>query len=257
LLRRRLAGVDLETCRQLEWRRGRVPPGRLGGVLLDEICSLVEELVAAAAEARAPAPARTIDLVVPLTDGRQLRGTVGGVHGDTVVRVGFSRLRPRDRLGSWVRVLALTAVAPGRDWSAVTIGRAGRAGVGTSTVLAPEKDAATTVLAQLVALYDNGLRAPLPIPERAACSYAEQRHAGAPTDRAWESAETEWLGRNNFPGERDGAAAGLAWGPAAPMSVLSAAPAQPGSGWPGESTWFGATARRLWEPLLTMERTDR
>jgi exodeoxyribonuclease V gamma subunit len=257
LLRRRLAGVDLETCRQLEWRRGRVPPGRLGAVVLDEVCALVEDLVAAAAGPRAIAPAHTVDLVVPLAGDRQLRGTVGGIHATTVVRVGFSRLRPRDRLAAWIRLLALTAARPEEDWSAVTVGRAGRTGVGTSTVFAPEQGAAITVLGQLVGLYDRGLRTPLPIPERTACTYAEQRHAGAPADRAWEAAEIEWMGRNNFPGERVGAAAVLAWGAAAPMSVLAASPARPGSGWPGETSWFGATARRLWDPLLTMERSDR
>jgi exodeoxyribonuclease V gamma subunit len=257
VLRRRLAGVDLETCRQLEWRRGRVPPGRLGSAVLDEVCALVEELVAAAAKPRAVAPAHTVDLVVPLAGGRQLRGTIGSVHGSTVVRVGFSRLRPRDRLGAWVRLLALTAARPQEDWSAVTVGRAGRSGVGTSTLFAPEPDAAITVLGQLVGLYDSGLRSPLPMPERTACSYAEQRYAGVPVDRAWEAAEIEWLGRNNFPGERTGAAAVLAWGVDAPMSVLAASPPPPGTGWPGESSWFGATARRLWDPLLTMERADR
>ena len=200
LLRRRLAGVDLETCRQLEWRRGRVPPGRLGGVVLDEMCALVEDLVAAAAGPRAAAAAHTVDLVVPLAGARQLRGTVSGVHGNTVVRVGFSRLRPRDRLGAWVRLLALLAVAPEGEWSAVTIGRAGRTGVGTATVFAPERSAALTVLSQLVGLYDSGLRAPLPIPERTACSYAEQRHAGAPADRALTPPRPNGWAATTFPG---------------------------------------------------------
>ena len=195
LLRRRLAGVDLETCRQLEWRRGRVPPGRLGGAVLDEICALVEDLVAAAAEARAAAPAHTIDLVVPLTDGRQLAR--------------HDRPGSRHTVGPGGLLPTATARSAGRLGAAARAdGRGARTGIGPRSPSvapggpvsarrpssAPEQDAAITVLDQLVGLYDNGLRAPLPIPERTACSYAEHRHAGAPVDRAWEAAETRMVG---------------------------------------------------------------
>jgi exodeoxyribonuclease V gamma subunit len=253
LLRRRLAGVDLADCRQVEWRRGRLPPGTLGNRMLDELCDQVEPLVEAATELRV-GPAQSTDVTVPLPDGREVRGTVPGVHDDTIVRVGFSRLRPRDRLGAWVRLLVLAATRPGVEWSAVTLARGRSGGVARSTLSAPDQETARQLLAYLVDLYDRGLCAPLPIPERTAAGYAEQRHAGVEPGAALAGVEREWIGTQNFPGERDSAAARLAWGVDAPLSVLTAEPAGPRIGWPQETTRFGATACRLWVPLLTVER---
>ena len=65
---------------------------------------------------------------IALPGDRLLRGTVSGLAGDVVRHVGFSRIKPEQRLGAWARVLALTAAYPERTFSAVTVGRA-RAGV--------------------------------------------------------------------------------------------------------------------------------
>ncbi len=56
MLADRLAGADLERCRQAEWRRGELPPGALGDLLLARVLDDVEPLVAAAAEYRVGTP---------------------------------------------------------------------------------------------------------------------------------------------------------------------------------------------------------
>ena len=124
MLADRLAGRDLDRCRQAEWRRGDLPPGALGDRLLATVLEDVEPLVSAAAEYRVGEPAdRDVDVELP--DGTRVVGTVGGLYGDTALRVEYSRLTPKQRIRSWVRLLALTA-ATGEPWPAVTVGQ-GRA----------------------------------------------------------------------------------------------------------------------------------
>ena len=72
---------------------------------------------------------RVIDVAVEVA-GRRVVGTVGGVYGDTVVRVEYSRLGPKHRLRAWAQLLALTTAQPDASWTAVTIGRDRRSGVG-------------------------------------------------------------------------------------------------------------------------------
>ncbi len=233
LLRDRLAGVDLETCRQLEWRRGRVPPARLGRRVLTRVLrsSRIWWLTAGP---RAAAAAHTVEVVVPLPGTRQLRGTVSGVHGNTVVRV-VSRLRPRDRLGAWVRLLALLAVAPEGEWSAVTIGRAGRTGVGTATVFAPGTGPRSPA-GQLVGLYDAVCAHRCPSPRhrlqlrRAA---ARRRWTGGPGP---EPPPRPNAGPQHVPGERERAAR-AGGGPG--LTSRRFWRRRDSLPWPGESSWFG------------------
>ena len=133
LLRDRLAGLDLARCRAAEWRRGELPPGELGNSLLAEVLDDVEELVAASARFVAGVPtSQEVDVSVgrpDLPDGARVVGTVSGVHGDTAVRVEFSKLAAKQRVRAWVRLVALTAALPDRRWRVVTVGRGARGGV--------------------------------------------------------------------------------------------------------------------------------
>ena len=61
----------------------------------------------------APPPPRAVDVAVDLGDGRRLVGTVPEVYGDRLVSVTYSRLGPKHRLASWVRLLALAGVRRG------------------------------------------------------------------------------------------------------------------------------------------------
>jgi len=101
------------------------------------------------------------------------------------------------------------------------------------------------VLADLVALFDEGLRTPLPIAPSASCEYASRRQRGGTVEEALDAADADWRSRYG-----DGTDRHLAYvhGPAPALSQL-AGPSSSGS----EPTRFGELARRLWAPLLARE----
>ena len=249
LLGDRLGGRELDHCRQAEWRRGDLPPGALGDRLLATVLEDVEPLVAAAAEYRVGEPVdRDVDVELP--DGTRVVGTVGGLHGHTALRVEYSRLTPKQRMRSWVRLVALTA-ATDEPWRAVTVGRGERFGIARSVVGPVPPDEARAVLAELVALRAAGLCAPLPLSTVTGHDYTRVRRGGAGPGDALAEAARAWT--NGAGAERADAAHERVWGRAAPASVLSGEAGPPG----GEPTRFGALALGLWSPLLQVEDVVR
>ncbi|HEU4811009.1 MAG TPA: exodeoxyribonuclease V subunit gamma [Nocardioides sp.] len=255
VLRDLLAGVDPDRARQQEWRRGVLPPGRLGWRLLQQILDRAGPL---AAEARAlrTVEVRAVDVDVDLGSGRRLRGTVPEVYGDRLVPASYSRLGATHRLQSWLQLLALTASDPDRNWTAHTIGRPtnSRSREKSSiSLLGPLDDyTATDLLRQLVDLRDRGLREPLPLPLKASLTYARQRRTRATHDEALGKTDWDWKD-GRFPGEQSEAAHVRAWGPKAMLPGLDRGPC-PGEEMDGETTRFGALALRLWNPLLAAEQ---
>lgn len=253
LLAARLTGADPAGLRAAEWRRGTLPPFGFGAAVLDEVEHTVDRLVRAA-QADYAGQARAVDIAVDLGNGRRLTGTVPEVRGDTLVRTTFSRLAPKHRMAAWVSLLALT-VTEDRSWRAVSTGR-GQFGrpAWRCELTAPDVPAAAQILRQLVALRDAGLTEPLPVASAASAVYAERRLRGASTDDAIAAAEREFNGGPNGPGpfgDHTDRHLRYVWGPAPRLEDLMAAPAAAGE--PGESTRFGALARRMWTPLLAAE----
>jgi exodeoxyribonuclease V gamma subunit len=249
LLGDRIAGRALDHCRQAEWRRGDLPPGALGDRLLADVLEDVEPLVAAAAEYRV-GEATDQDVDVELPDGTRVVGTVGGLYGRTALRVEYSRLTPKQRVRSWVRLVALTA-ATDEPWRAVTVGRGERFGIARAIVGPVPPDAARAVLAELVALRAAGLCAPLPLSTVTGYTYARVRRGGAGPGDALAEAARAWT--NGAGGERADPSHERVWGRAAPASVLSGEAGPPG----GEPTRFGTLALGLWSPLLQVEDVVR
>jgi exodeoxyribonuclease V gamma subunit len=236
MLAARLAGVDAADFAQAELRRGTLPPGPIALRLLSDLGAEVEVLVAAALPGFS-APARQADIAVELGAGRRLSGTVNGLRDGVVVRATYSRLAPKHRLTAWLSLLASGAA------TAVTTGRGRYRGPATSSLALPSDPG--SVLRDLVALRDEGLREPLPIATGASFAYAERRRAGDSEDEALAAAAKEWGSRFG-----EGTDASLAY-------VLGADPsfdrlaAAPGTG--SDSTRFGELALRLWTPLLDAE----
>jgi exodeoxyribonuclease V gamma subunit len=241
LLRRSLSGLDLERLTAAEWRRGRLPPRRLGEIALAEVADSVRELDAAAA----PYLEGTADRRdVALQLGNQLlSGTVARLHGQHVVRVSFSMLTARQRLSAWIELLALTAAHPDVEWRAIVLGRGGQ------SLLGPVDGAwARLVLGDLVELRRTGLSEPLPFAPRTSYEYARRRAAGraievfaAKLDDAWKN-------------ERDGAYERF-FGIGASVDDLMRQPSirSEERGSLGEPSRFGTLARRVFHPLLSAE----
>ena len=122
MLHARLSGVTSADFRAAEWRRGTLPPYRLGETVLGSIEHAVEALVEASGPVHV-GRAETIDVDVDLGSGRRLTGTVGGVHGKVLAHTTFSRLAAKQRLTAWAQLLAVAASGREGQWTAVTTGR--------------------------------------------------------------------------------------------------------------------------------------
>ncbi len=250
-----LAGVPPPVAKEQEWRRGVLPPGRLGWRALGEILTRAVPLARVALERRTR-PASAVDVDVDLGGGRWLRGTVPEVYGHRLVAVSYSRLAATHRLQSWVRVLALAAADPDHNWTAHTIGRPGNSRSRDDhavSLLGPVDDrTARRTLLDLVELRDRGLTAPLPLPLKASFSYARLRRTDGTVAEARRKAGFDWED-GLFPGEQSDAAQVRAFGARAPLPGIDEPP-EPGEEHPGETDRFGALALRLWGPLLTAEQ---
>jgi exodeoxyribonuclease V gamma subunit len=249
------AGADPATCRAAELARGLVPPGALGIRVVDGVlptAAAIAAVATAAVDQGFDASSIQVDVTVA---GTALVGTVPDVVGDVVRSVTFSRVAPRHRLASWVRLLAATASHPGRPLRAVTVGRGPRGTVAEVTVPAPGADRAVTVLEALVDLHRRGLCEPLPLFGETSAAWAaarcRDRPAGAAARRQWEST-WDWEREDRDPEHVLVHGGPLPW---AAVLALPVAPGESGPGWAAdEATRFGRLARRLWDDLLAIEQ---
>ena len=256
LVRAILADGDIEGVCAAEQARGLLPPGALGRAALEKARAGAEAVAAAALDA-AEGPVGSLEVDVPLPDGRRLIGTVPDVVGSVVRATTFSRLAPKHRLAAWVRFLGATAACPEQDLSSTTVGRhRDRARTFTLRPLAgtgPGRSArALEHLDLLVDLRDRGLREPLPVFEETSHRYASARREG--TENPRDDAARCWTSEFGWDREdRDPAHVLVLGGVRSFDEILEVAPPadEAGPGWAaGEATRFGRLARRLWDPVL-------
>jgi exodeoxyribonuclease V gamma subunit len=262
LLDARLTGVVGRTAVLAEIARGTLPPGVLGQPVIAEVFPIVDAIVAAAeAIIDGTGPTGSVDVRVRLPDGRSLGGTVPGVSADLLRTVTYSRVAPKHRMASWVRLLALTAAYPERAFSAATIGRVGKGGV-TVVRIAPlaedaegRRQAALRQLATLIDLHDRGMREPLPLYCATSAAYAEAVVEGSDPVAA---ASGAWTSDYNFGKEdRELEHQLVLGGELAFGELLEQAPRadESGEGWEAaETTRLGRLARRMWDELLEREQ---
>ncbi|HEY7622574.1 MAG TPA: hypothetical protein VH834_22575, partial [Solirubrobacteraceae bacterium] len=243
-----LAGTDGRTATLAEIARGTLPPGILGRPVIEEVFPIAKDIVAAALAVDA-SPPDSIDVRLALPDGRLLGGTVPGVSGDVLRAVTYSKLGARHRLAAWVRLLALTAARPDREFAAATVGRAsGDASVTIARIAPLDRDAALEHLAGILDLYDRGMREPLPLYCATSAAYA-QAVGGDPVA----AARREWS-ESRFSPESDEAEHQLVLGGVRSLDDLLAEPPSPGEDWEiTEPTRLGRLAVRLWSGLLAHE----
>jgi exodeoxyribonuclease V gamma subunit len=229
-----LRGIHPDTAREIEWRRGALPPGQLGWRKASEVRETAMNLALAALTHR-QVPPRAHDVDIALPGGRRLTGTLTPVYADRLVSVGYSRLDGKQLLQSWVRLLALAAGHPDHNWTALTIGRAPRGSQAAQRLLGPAVEEPVALLAGLVELYDEGRRAPLQLPLRTSFAWASAVSTGQDPQP---EAQKRWRS-SRFPGEDAAPAHVRVWGEHADLADLGELP---------------ALAERLWLPLLRSER---
>ncbi len=266
LLEQVLAGVAIDDAIEAEKARGRLPPGNLADPVVGRVRRTVEQIAAQARAATGEAfEPQSVDVKLALPGERRLSGTVANVGEGVLRAVAFSRVGPRHRLASWVRLLALSAAQPETAFAALTIGRARKGARDADVTIArlpalagdaPGRRArALDQLAILVDLRDRALREPLPLACLSSAAYARARMLGKDPERA---AREQWTSGFNFAGEDAQPAHVLIFGPAAPFDdLLAPRPLadEAGDGWEtGETTRFGRCALRLWTGLLAHEQ---
>ncbi len=243
-----LRGTPPTAALAAEWRRGQLPPGRLGWRKAKDAAAQAE-VIARAVHLHRRGEARAHDVDVTLRSGRRLTGTVAPVHEGRLVARTYSTLSGKHLVEAWVRMLALASHDPDRHWTSVVVGRAGGRGTGVREVLlGPPDDEPQAVLEDLVRLYDAGRREPLPLPVKTSYAWANARHN---QDDPAHAAGREWTS-GRYPAEDAAPAHVRVWGPRAPLAVLMDEP-RADEQVEGESTRLGALATRLWLPLLRAE----
>jgi len=162
----RRRGVPARAALMAEVRRGALPPEQLGKAIVDEQVPKVDAILALADRVLPAGEPESCDVRVDV-GGVLLTGTIGGIEGGVLGDVTISKLKPKQRLGAWVRLLALTAARPDQPWEAITVGmhpiRRGAQGVSRFGGLGddPETRSARALggLAVLVDLHDAGVAA--------------------------------------------------------------------------------------------------
>ena len=226
-----LHGMEPAQARDAEWRRGTLPPGRLGWRRATTICEQ-SVLLAETARAYRGAKADAVDVDIDL-GGRRLTGTVSPVFGARLVSVTYSKIDGRHFLQSWIPLLALLAHDPSRDWSAVCIGRARKGTAPRVETLRPPSGSPVELLADLVAMYDEGRREPLPLPVKTSFAWAETTHTHGDPHRI---AGYRWKS-DRYPGEDAEPAQVRTWGERAGLDDLV-------------NAGLDEYACRLWLPML-------
>ena len=241
LLSQLLAGADPEQLMAAEWRRGTLPPRALGGRALEAVMQQAAEVAERTRPWHCDDP-DSRDIALEIGD-RLLTGTIAPIHGQTLVTVSYSSLAAKHRLAAFSRLLALTAAHPGTEWQAVTVGRRG------TSVLGPvDPGWAVLVLDDQLDLYETGLREPLPFSPGPRTS---TRGCGCVTcgSTPAEAAARDWEWDRDAAYERF-------FGTDVPLSELVKIPSRTEEerGTLAESSRFGTLARRVFQPLLTVEQ---
>jgi exodeoxyribonuclease V gamma subunit len=241
ILQEFLAGRSLDDALQMEWRRGTMPPGRYGWKQTQRLAATATPLAEMFETSTQGAPSRAREISIDLGAGRRLVGTVTGLYDNRLVRVGYSRLRAKQRLEAWVSLVALCAAGPG-PWVSRAIGRTAQGDEpARATYSAPEDP--MTVIRELVALHDLAMTRAVPLVADTGRMCALTSTSSRPAWMVERDLQDAWR-RENGAMELQ-----VAWGRRPSWSDVTAAPPSDGVA----PHLFAELARRLWTPILAAE----
>ena len=242
LLREVLAGQDPVAVMTAEQLSGTLPPYRLGELALRGVTEECQRLWARTADLRA-GERRSVDVDVDLGGGRRLTGTVPGVYDTRVLSLGYSRLKAKQRLRTWVDLLALTASDPERRRGPGTPSGGSRRGRGGPC---PDRcrsgRSSGSASSSRCATSGSPGRCPVPVATGAAWAEARARELAGQDVSPADAARREWTTdpHNAYGIENEDADAyhQRVFGTGAPVEALLDA-------------GLGDYAWQIWEPLLT------
>ena len=226
-----LAGHPLDRVLAQEWRRGELPPGRLGGRVLDGVAAAASAVMSAREPwAEVPAVFHSVDVEV---GGLRLSGRAA-TRGDVALTCTFGNVSPRHRAAGWLDALALT-VHLERRIDAVLVGGRRR-----HRLVAPPVDLARHLLGQVCDLAVEGLQRVLPLPPRVGLLWAEARASGQ-DPLAHSGLRTQWSYDRDATWER--------FYPRGTQPWQAHVDGQPWAQ-PGEATELGSLSAAVWVPIV-------
>ncbi len=167
------------------------------------------------AAALAGEPARLVGVALVLPSARRVFGSVGGIHGTTLVRGTYSKADARQLIRLWPALLAVAASDPAQQFRAIVVGKDEAV-----HLAAPTGPAAAQILDELLDLMEAGLRTPLPLYSRTSHAYAKCRREGKRLDLSLGTAGRSWR-PDKFDGDCDAAEAVVLFGRKVPIATLS------------------------------------
>jgi exodeoxyribonuclease V gamma subunit len=198
-----LAGQDLESLWPALRGSGLLPMGTPGRMLFEELAGIAAGISGEALACGAGEPIPDLDLDVALGP-RRLLGRLDGRRTRGALYASYAKLGPKRLLPAWIKHLAATVAGlrPQRTWVA------GRGAANSAACACFEEVVeAERALGVLLALYDQGMRAPLPFMPESSYKYAHDyldglRSSGGDeeTARDWgrSGAANAWFGRTIF-----------------------------------------------------------
>ena len=239
-----LAGHPIESLVAHERAGDTVPPGNLGLPGLEKARQRATDLREAARNVGYD-PARHEQHIGVVRVGNHLiEGTVSADPGSGRIDVVTpSRLKGKQRLRAFLRVVFLSALDPHHPWQGLLLGRHLRGDKLWSVRIGPirgdaarRRRQAERLLSGLVDLYVEGLTSPIPLP--CETSFVWQRKIGSHRDVARKVAGQAWETDRFSPEAKDPANEFL-FPDLATMSALERSP-------------FPVHARKLWGPILPL-----
>ncbi len=197
LIEKRLAGKDFQELYDPVRAAGILPHGKQGKVLFQRKCNEIESFMGTLKRLQEGEVREPIDFSIDVS-GMQLNGIIGDIYSEGLLIYRYSKVKPKDFIGAWIKHLVLNYVAPA-DYPGKTL-LLGK----DALYVFNEVQKAQDILCELANIYICGISKPIHFFPETALEYAKatarQPHNGR---AALEKAVLVWKGSLHARGESE------------------------------------------------------